>query len=55
MNPVPGIILAAKSENVPSNAQSDQNLHWAHFGLPMMLGFFMRKKTSLVRLRGCAG
>ena len=36
-------------------AQSDQNLHWAHFGQPRMQSFFMRTMKTLIRLRGCAG
>ena len=50
-------------ENVPSDrcaqrrfrsacafAQSDQNLHWAHFGKPRMQSFFMRSAKTLIRL-----
>ena len=35
-------------------AQSNQNLHWAHFGSPWMQSFFMRTTKTQIRLRGCA-
>ena len=57
------VIRASTWENVPSDkcsqrrfrlacafAQSDQNLHWAHFGETRMQGFFMRKAKTLIRL-----
>ena len=36
-------------------AQSDQNLHWAHFGEPRLQRFFMRTKKILICLCGCKG
>ena len=36
-------------------AQSDQNLHWAHFGEPRMQRVFMWPAKTLVRLHACAG
>ena len=58
------IIFAATSEHVPSDmcaqrrfrfAQSDQNLHWAHFGRPRTQKMFMRITMTLISQRGCAG
>ena len=34
--------------------QSNQNLHWAHFGWPVMQCIFLRTTKTLIRLRGCA-
>ena len=36
-------------------AQSDQNLHWARFGLPRMDSFLIRITKLPIRLRACAG
>ena len=36
-------------------AQSDQNLHWAHFRYPRMKSFIMSTTETLIILRGCAG
>ena len=47
------------SENVPLDmctvAQSDQKLHWAHFGEPRMQVFFMKTMKTLIRQCGCTG
>ena len=61
-------ILTETAENVLSDmcaqrrfrsacafAQSDQNLHWAHFGLTRMWSFFLLKTKALISLRDCAG
>ena len=52
-----------RCQNVPSNlcaqrtvrstrtfAESDQNLHWAHFGKPKLLSLFMRTRKTQFRL-----
>ena len=39
----------------PAKMQSDQKLHWVHFGLPMVHSFFIRTTKTLIRLRGCTG